>query len=254
MEDASSVQYYDKPRHDVVALVPREAKEVIDVGCAAGGLGRELKQQRPHVKVRGIEPVAAEAERARAFLDDVLVGTFETPIPAHWPAPDCIIFADVLEHLVDPWTAVKRARSLLRPGGTLVASIPNIAHGSVVAGLLRGRFDYQTSGILDRTHLRFFTRPTAIALVESGGFHVHEVRRRLGYHTDVFDRRRLGGGLARLLDRETTPTRRFLGPLATAADLVTCQFLIVATRSATISANGATAEDRRATRDHGADR
>jgi SAM-dependent methyltransferase len=244
----------DQPRPAVVALVPRDAVNVLDVGCAAGGLGRELKRQCPQVKVRGIEPVAAEAERARAFLDDVLVGTFETPVPKEWPAPDCIIFADVLEHLVDPWAAVARAHALLRPGGTLVASIPNVAHGTVVAGLLRGRFDYQTSGILDRTHLRFFTRPTAIALVESGGFHVHEVRRRLGYHTDVFDQRRLGGGLARLLDRETTPARRFLGPLATAADLLTCQFLIVATRAPTITANAAKAEDHRVRRGPEADR
>ena len=229
MEDASSVQYYDKPRPDVVALVPADAKNVLDVGCAAGGLGRELKRQRPDVSVRGIEPVAAEAERARAHLDDVIVGTLETPLPAHWPAPDCIIFADVLEHIVDPWSAVARARTILRPGGTLVASIPNIAHGTVVAGLLRGRFDYQPWGILDRTHLRFFTRPTAIELIESGGFEVREVRRRLGYQAEGFDERRLHGRLARLLDRETTPARRFRGPLATVADMLTCQYLIVAT-------------------------
>ncbi len=218
--------YFDKPRLDVVEAIPASCRFVLDVGCASGGLGRELKRTRPGVQVRGIEPVAEQAERARTVLDDVLVGTFESTLPATWPAPDCIVFADVLEHLVEPWDAVRRAKNMLHPGGVVVVSVPNIAHASVLAGLLRGRFDYQPYGILDRTHLRFFTRPTAIDLVESAGFQVEYVRRRLDWHSEQFDQKRLRGVLGRALDWEMGRPRRFRGLLAPIADALTCQFVV----------------------------
>ena len=222
--------YYDKSRDDVVAVIPRDARDVLDVGCAGGGLGRALKADRPGVRVRGIEPVAAQAERARAVLDAVIVGSFDeqTVIPTDWPAPDCIVFADVLEHMADPWRAVRRARAVLRPGGTLVVSLPNVVHASVTLPLLCGRFEYEEFGVLDRTHLRFFTRSSGIALIESGGFAVHEVRRNLDWHTARFDERRLHGALHRALSWERTRAPRFFAPLARVADLLTQQYLLVA--------------------------
>ena len=156
----SRANYYGYARPEVCALVPASARTVIDFGCAGGGLGRALKKERPQVEVRGVEPVAAQAERARTVLDDVHVGTAEDALP-ELAAPHCVIFADVLEHLVDPWAAVRRARELLPSGGSLVVSIPNVLHHSVLGDSARGRFDYRDAGVLDRTHLRFFTAATA---------------------------------------------------------------------------------------------
>jgi 2-polyprenyl-3-methyl-5-hydroxy-6-metoxy-1,4-benzoquinol methylase len=228
--DSSDHSYYDKSREDVIALIPEGARNVIDAGCAAGGLGRVLRARRPGVRVRGIEPVAEQAERARAALDDVVVGYFdaETRLPATWPAPDCIVFADVIEHMVDPWGAVRRACALLAPGGSLVCSIPNVAHWSATLPVVCGRFDYQDYGVLDRTHLRFFTRRTAIELVESAGLRVQRVARNLAYHEGVFDERWLRGALSSLLRLEDGRRRSFPPPLGRIADLLTVQFLLVA--------------------------
>jgi hypothetical protein len=112
-------------------------------------------------------------------LDDVVHGTAEGELPEHWPTPDCVIFADVLEHLVDPWTVLATWSTRLAARGTLVASIPNVLHRSVVRGMLHGRWDYTDEGILDRTHLRFFTRETALELIESAGFRVQSATRLL---------------------------------------------------------------------------
>jgi 2-polyprenyl-3-methyl-5-hydroxy-6-metoxy-1,4-benzoquinol methylase len=171
--------YYQQARPEVRSAVPAGARKVIDVGCANGQLGAHLKAERPGIEVRGIEVVAEAAERARQVLDDVIHGTAEDELPERWPAPDCVIFADVLEHLVDPWAVVASWRTRLAARGTLVASIPNVLHRSVLYGMLRGRWEYTSEGILDRTHLRFFTRETALALIEGGGFRVQSVKRLL---------------------------------------------------------------------------
>jgi 2-polyprenyl-3-methyl-5-hydroxy-6-metoxy-1,4-benzoquinol methylase len=212
--------YFEHARPEVVALVPEDARRIVDVGCAGGALGRALKAQRPGVEVRGVEPVASVAERARAVLDDVLTGGAEDEPPASWPKPDCVIFADVLEHLVDPWTALSRWRERLRPGGSVVASVPNVAHHSVVRGLIAGRFDYADAGILDRTHLRFFTRASIIDLFERAGLKPLRIERVTRYGRT--------NRLTRLLDRlGPGAMHRGLSP-AILADPWTIQFLIVA--------------------------
>jgi 2-polyprenyl-3-methyl-5-hydroxy-6-metoxy-1,4-benzoquinol methylase len=167
------------PRQDVLDLVPAGAKVVVDVGCASGILGATLKRQRPGIQVRGVEISSEAAARAREILDDVYCGSVESPVPSSWPRPDCVIFADVLEHLPDPWSVLRRYRAILGTGGKVVVSVPNIGHRSVVEGLLHGRFEYVDAGILDRTHLRFFTRASAIDLLESTGFKVEQIRRNL---------------------------------------------------------------------------
>ncbi|HET9956843.1 MAG TPA: class I SAM-dependent methyltransferase [Polyangiaceae bacterium] len=216
--------YYEHPRPEVVDCVPLSARNVLDVGCASGALGHSLKLARPEVQVRGVEPVAAQAERARAVLDDVLHGGADDPLPSHWPAPECVIFADVLEHLVDPWSTLRRYRSILKPGGTLVASIPNVAHRVVLRGLFRMRWDYTDFGILDRTHLRFFTRDTAVELVESCGFQI----RSIGRTTEGLGRGLFSKKVRDVLAKENGSRRVFPRPLAWLIDAYTVQFLIVA--------------------------
>jgi len=140
-------------------------------------MGRALKAQRPGADVRGIEPDVAAASTARLVLDDVLAGRAEDPLPPGWPVPDCLIFADVLEHMVDPWSCLVTWRQRLPENGTVVLSIPNVVHYGTVWELLRGRWNYRDQGILDRTHLRFFTRKTAVELVEGAGFKIQKLAR-----------------------------------------------------------------------------
>ena len=88
---------------------------------------------------------------------------------------DCVIYGDVLEHLVDPWAVLRAHRRLVGEGGTILVSTPNVAYWRVVADLLRGRWEYRDYGTMDATHLRFFTRPTLVRLCEQAGFRVAAV-------------------------------------------------------------------------------
>jgi SAM-dependent methyltransferase len=221
--DVSDPGYYLNERPEVLALVPASARFAVDVGCGAGRLGHALKAMRPGIQVRGVEPVASQAALAKNVLDDVFVGPAEEPLPSHWPQPDCIIFADVLEHLVDPWALVKRYRDVLRPGGVCIASIPNVANKKVLLGLLKHRWDYDTWGLLDRTHLRFFTRDTAIELFEEAGFKVQSVQRIL-----QIGRKAPGRWLRTAIDKESGRDRLYPPPLSTFIDAWTFQYLLVA--------------------------
>ncbi len=213
--------YYEHARPEVAAWVPQECRYIIDIGCGIGALGALLKSERPGVEVRGIEPVADKAIRARLVLDDVLCGSADDPLPDSWPQPDCLIFADVLEHMVDPWKMLRLWRDRLTFGGYLIISIPNVGHKSVIGGLLSGSWNYSHEGILDRTHLRFFTRKSAIDLVQQAGLRVvaQESAHRIHWLTRAVKRlkKRLG-------------IRRSPGFLSFAADIDTTQFLIVARR------------------------
>lgn len=219
--EAESVRrYFDHPRPEVVALVPAGVRQVVDVGCASGALGAALKAARPEVEVRGIEHAPEPAARAREVLDDVWVGDADA-LPAGWPTPDCVIFADVLEHVRDPWRVLADWRGRLAPGGHVVISIPNVAHRTIVGGLLRGRFDYASAGILDRDHVRFFTRRSATALLEGAGFELVDFGRVTGPATSR--------GVWRWANRRLQGVGR--GPLATLADPLTMQFLLVGRRA-----------------------
>ena len=99
-----------------------------------------------------------KATRARLVLDDVLCGGADDPLPDSWPQPDCLIFADVLEHMVDPWKTLRLWPDRSTLGGYLIISIPNVGHKSVIGGLLSGSWNYSHEGILDRTHLVFFSK------------------------------------------------------------------------------------------------
>ena len=164
--------YYRHERPELLALVPPTARRVLDVGCGAGGLGRALKRRGP-CHVVGIEAHPAAAAAARTVLDQVLEADIETldPLPFAPGTFDCIVCADVLEHLREPARLLARLRPLLAPHGVLVASLPNVRHASVLLPLLvDGRWRYQDEGILDRTHLRFFTRAELDALLAEAGF------------------------------------------------------------------------------------
>ena len=149
--------YYQHARPEIVDLVPRSAKEVLDVGCAAGALGRALKQ-RQGCRVSGIEMSEEAAAIAREHLDQVFCGdAFEHLATLPENHFDAIIMADVIEHVSDTQRVLSLAKAVLSDAGRIIISIPNVRHWTVVKMLLEGEWRYEEQGILDRTHLRFFT-------------------------------------------------------------------------------------------------
>ena len=140
---------------------------LLDVGCARGHLSAVLASQG--WRVTGIEYDAADAAVARDKGIDVFVGTAEDTMGTMNEKFDVIVFADVLEHFVHPEDVLSQARDLLVPGGRIVISIPNVAHLSVRLQLLMGSFTYTDRGILDRTHLHFYTKKTLKKMIVGAG-------------------------------------------------------------------------------------
>jgi 2-polyprenyl-3-methyl-5-hydroxy-6-metoxy-1,4-benzoquinol methylase len=169
--------YFSHARREILPLLPRHASRALEVGCGAGHTLSLLKKQGLCDWTCGIEISSTAAEQAAQRLDQVIQGNVEAmDIPVETGSIDLLLCLDVLEHLVDPWETLRRLTTLLSPNGVLVASIPNVRYHKVLLPLmLQGRWDYQDSGILDRTHLRFFTRATAIELIESSGLSVERV-------------------------------------------------------------------------------
>jgi 2-polyprenyl-3-methyl-5-hydroxy-6-metoxy-1,4-benzoquinol methylase len=168
----------DSTHNLVVGLVP-PASRVLELGCATGCMSSVLKT-RLGCSVTGVEVCAEAAEQARAHCERVLVGDAETLAYEQLLGSlrfDVVVAADVLEHLREPGSLLVRLRPFLTDGGCVVASIPNIAHGSVRLALLAGEFRYRATGLLDETHLRFFTRESIRDLFEAAGYGVTHWRR-----------------------------------------------------------------------------
>lgn len=202
--------YYRNERPEIADLVPPSARRVLEVGCAAGALGRRLKRRGP-CEVVGIEVHRPAAEVARQHLDRVLEIDLDTAdaLPEDLGTFDCVVCADVLEHLRDPERALRMLRRHLAPTGALIASIPNVRHAAVLLPLLvAGRWQYQDEGILDRTHLRFFTPIEILDLLQRTGFQVGSVAAtRTEEHPSIAVLgeavARLGGDAVRLREEST---------------------------------------------------
>lgn len=163
--------------HTQVVELIGDDKRVLDVGCATGDIARLLNGRG--CRVDGLELDPEAAEKARADLEKVVVANLDTSsLTDHFGAGDydVVIFADVLEHLLDPERALSEAVELLAEGGRVVLSVPNVAHGSVRLALLQGRWTYTDTGLLDRTHVRFFTRTSFVDLVEGAGLALEHLR------------------------------------------------------------------------------
>ena len=165
-------------RSDVERLLPPGVHSVLDVGCSVGALGASIKASTG-AQVTGIEYSPAMAAEAEKVLDRVFVGDATAVIDGtalEGMQFDAIIFADVLEHLPDPWLVLRRAVRLLGPGGRIIASLPNIRHLSTIYHLVvLGYWPYRDRGIHDRTHLRFFTRRNVLELFRSANLEIESV-------------------------------------------------------------------------------
>ena len=161
---------HDLLRLRIRALPP--GRRLLDLGAAGGHLGRAVRDRCAYLA--GVEPDAALPASSRGGYDDWRA--CDALSAGSWPAPfDVVVCADVLEHLPRPEELLERIRTWLAPGGVLLVSVPNVANVTVRAALLTGRFAYAERGILDRTHLRFFTRRSARELIESAGFRVRRI-------------------------------------------------------------------------------
>lgn len=169
--------YYAEERRELLPFVPKGIRAMLDVGCSSGGFASLVKQDRPEVSVWGIEPDAASAAAAAERIDRVINSTLDAAIGEIGEIRfDLICFNDVLEHLADPESALRAVRGLLSPEGRVLASIPNILFWPVISEILVSQdFRYVPSGVLDKTHLRFFTKKSIVRLFDEAGFEVTDI-------------------------------------------------------------------------------
>ncbi len=172
--------YFENTRPEVRALVPPGVEEALEIGCATGAMAEVLVRDDGVKAIDGIEIEPWAAEQARSRMRHVMVGDVIEELTRLERSYDLVLAADVLEHLVDPWQALRLIHARLRPGGLIIGSLPNIGSVRVLGPLVfRARFDYVDTGILDRTHLRFFTKSSIVSALEDAGFVVDEVTPRV---------------------------------------------------------------------------
>lgn len=161
-------------RSEVRRWIPPDVKRVIDISCGKGGFALTLREALgADAHLTGLEPVSPQAEVAcRQPFDEVIEGFFPEAVADRLGEFDLVCFNDVLEHFADPWTMLTQTRPLLSPHGRVLAAIPNIQYWPAVVDLVNGKWEYTESGLMDVTHLRFFTRASIIALFERAGFEV----------------------------------------------------------------------------------
>lgn len=179
--------YDARESHGMICdAVPRGAR-VLDVGCGTGSISKLIAEQCD-AEVLGVEPDATRAELARQQGIDVVTGALTPALAAERGPFDVVVLADVLEHVTSPAALLETCKLALRLDGKLLLSTPNVAHWSVRCNLLRGRFDYATVGIMDATHLRWFTRASLRRLLIASGFDITQLRPAAGLWLDNYQR------------------------------------------------------------------
>jgi len=172
--------YFEHHREELLNFIPEGSASILDIGCGSGGFLSNFDNKIYRV---GIEPDIAAAEIARQRADLIITGEFnEKSIVellefSEVRKFDCIFFNDVLEHLYDPWSAIQLCKKILRPEGVIIASIPNILFYSNIWNILKKQdFVYENAGLMDITHVRFFTKKSMIRMFEKVGFDIKLVK------------------------------------------------------------------------------
>ncbi len=202
--------YYNNVNGDLLAFMPGGQQRVVEIGCGAGALAAAYREANPACHYTGVEMMPEMAARARAVMNRVIEADVET-LPAEAlgdpGSVDIIVYGDVLEHLRDPWAVLRAHLLLLRPGGVVAVSLPNVQYWGVLEDLLRGTWTYRDSGVLDRTHLRFFTLDTAISLLTDAGLTVVGIRGRVKTEDQSDDIRALLAPVCAALGASEQPDR-----------------------------------------------
>ncbi len=204
--------------HAKVVRLVGTGKRVLELGCATGYMSQVFRDRG--CQVVAVELDARAAARALKYCERVIVGDLDVMDLGQVLGGarfDVVVAADVLEHLKEPPAVLQAVRKCLRPGAYVVACIPNVAHGSVRLALLRGEFPYSERGLLDRTHLRFFTRQTIEQLFENAGYEIRHLERQdmpIEASEVPFDAAAIPPGVLEALSRDP--------------DALTYQFIVVA--------------------------
>lgn len=168
------IGYYSNERREVLNLIPHMPRNVLELGCGEGNFSLLLKQKYSCHTV-GIDLCVDAIAKARDKMDDVYASSIEEFDFSTLGMFDLVIANDLLEHLKDPWSIVATIKEHLHDDGYFVASIPNVQHHKVFTQLLKGNWQYKEAGILDRTHLRFFTKKTMIDLFKNAGYTIESI-------------------------------------------------------------------------------
>ncbi|MEO5765298.1 MAG: class I SAM-dependent methyltransferase, partial [Casimicrobiaceae bacterium] len=209
---------------------------VLDIGCGGGATGRLVKEKFPATRVIGVELNPHAAEYARQFLDDVICGSIDDVDLAQHVGRvtiGTVLLLDVLEHLYDPWRALMKIRTWLAPGTRVLASVPNIRNLSSLDELAAGRWEYGPHGVLDITHVRFFTRTTLRRLFEETGYAV--VHMEALTQPAWVDRHVVARGPGRLVTRNVSVAFRSREDLE---DLYAFQYVVDASAGDAVAAGG----------------
>jgi 2-polyprenyl-3-methyl-5-hydroxy-6-metoxy-1,4-benzoquinol methylase len=173
---AKTDNYFEDARPEMQLYIPASARRMLEVGCGNAAFAASVKRSRP-MHVTAVEGYAPAAGAAQSRVDRLLSMPLEEALPVLADERfDCIVMNDVLEHLIDPWAALRQLRPLLTPAGVVVASIPNVRYFTVFKEyLLDGQWKYQRDGVMDRTHLRFFTRKSMVDLFQDSGYAMQSI-------------------------------------------------------------------------------
>jgi len=166
---------YDAVNNELLSLVPTNARRVVDVGCMLGSLGHAVRSRAPQTEFVGLDIDPDYAAAAARHCTETFACDIEAVSPELWERlfpSDCWIFGDSLEHLRNPWQVLRRVRDGIDADGCLLVCLPNAQHWSVQRNLASGHFRYQDSGLMDRTHLRWFTRITLLEMLQITGWQV----------------------------------------------------------------------------------
>lgn len=172
-----NIGYYDNPRPEILELLGVNYQKSLDVGCGTGRFSLGLKKSQKVKAAHGVELFPAAILEAKKNLDQVFVLDLSKDTPSSEMRDyDLVLALDVLEHMMEPWTALKKIRDCMKKDASLVVSLPNVRNFRVVLPLLlKGDWKYEESGLLDSTHIRFFTKKTAIQLLEGAGFEIEKI-------------------------------------------------------------------------------
>jgi SAM-dependent methyltransferase len=165
--------YYNMHKTYMIETIPEGPNVILDIGCASGRLGKELRHVNKLKEIIGVEIFAPAARQATAYYDIIHEGDVEQLALPYEEYFDIVICGDILEHLRDPWIMISKIYRYLKKGGILLTVVPNLRYWRLLRDLvLSGNFEYTDAGILDKTHLRFFTKKSFLGILEKNNYQV----------------------------------------------------------------------------------